>query len=188
MSPTDLIPPQYKALATCIAVVVAIAAVGSALAAIHHHIYQQGYQAADEEWTKREAAATVAAGNKLADANEKVRVAQAWVTEVMQRISDKQKEVNDAKAVSDSLRADLLASRKRLSVLVTAHKDSGAEHGENTAAAGVDQGAVFAADLSPEVAANLTELATEGDQAITRLNACIRAYEVAEKAANSVAK
>lgn len=171
-------PIAVKALAA----VALIAGLVIGYIAWHHYVFQQGVEQEKGRRDRIDAKNAALAQTVLAAANERVRLAQAKVAEVMQKLSDKQKELSDAKAVSSALQSDLLASRKRLSVLVTTRSNGAAEQAPGSATAGVDQGAEVTAELNPEVAAGLVELVSEGDQAIARLGACISAYEAVEHA------
>lgn len=172
-----------------IKIVAIFALVGGLIAgyfAWHHHIFEQGVTQEKDRRDKIDAENTIKAQATLAAANEKVRVAQAALTETMAQLSDKQTELHNAQIASNAYQSDLLASRKRLSVLVTTHQSSGAKQTDGTAVASMDQGATFTEDLAPTVARNIEGLRLNENDAITRLNACIAAYEAVERAVNSV--
>ena len=83
-------------------------------------------------------------------------------------------EARHAKVEIDVLRADLRASRVRLSVPVAACA-AGSSVGTNSATAG-GLGAEARAELMPETASDLVSIAADGDAAVRQLNRLIDAY------------
>lgn len=119
----------------------------------------------------------------LAEANKKVEVAEQKLADASLKIAQKETELQHVKTDNQIMQSDLIAKRKRLSVLVSSSDPAG--NSKDSTTGPVDQGAKVTAELDGQVAANLVELVGIGDQAIIRLNACIEKYEKVEEIVNS---
>jgi hypothetical protein len=123
------------------------------------------------------------AKTSLADANVRVLNAQANLDGAMASLSKLQSELTHEQANSAALQSDLVAGRRRLSVAITGTcRPAQTEQTAGATATGVDSGAAATAELDPAAAAGIARLIGEGDQAISRLNACIEAYDAVKEA------
>jgi TolA-binding protein len=95
-----------------------------------------------------------------------------------------QEESRHAQREIDSLRADLRASRLRLSVPVTSCTAAG-EAGDDPAVTG-GPSAEARAELVPEVAAELVSIAADGDAAVRQSNRLIDAYNALREQYNAL--
>jgi len=107
--------------------------------------YDKGYKAAETKLEKQMA--------------ENTKKAQAKIAEIDKA---KTKEIEDAKKESDTLRADLLSSRRRLSVNIVRPQPSGST--------GVGDGETRA-DIDSRDAEAIIAITTRGDEAIRQLGA-----------------
>jgi len=142
--------------------------------------YWWGKADADTKWGKRFADMEALSAKKLAEATDAVRKVE---TEAFQRLNDlaskHAKETRDAKARSDRIVADIRSGALRMSIPVAPACPS-PEAQDSTATSGDRPQA--RAELAAEAAGTLVSIASEGDEAIRQLNACIDAYnEVKEK-------
>lgn len=120
------------------------------------------------------------ADDRLAAANERVRETNRLASQAMAvRDAAHHKEQQDAKNSIDSLNARLRAGSLSLSVPV--HATCGTQSGGNPAIAG-GIGTETRAELVPEAAVALVNIAADGDAAVRQLNAVIDAYGDARKA------
>lgn len=161
-----------------------------ALAGWHAHTVHLAHKAGvQQESTRRDtidARNTIAAGRALLVLNERVHAAQAALAIAQLDLQKLQQENDREKLVSSQRQADLLAGRERLSVLTRAAGASNpAQSGSPTgaAAATVDPRAGVTIDLDPAVAAGLEGIRARHNDAVNRLDACVKAYDAVKKAA-----
>lgn len=153
-----------------------------------HHVFQQGVTQEKNRRDAIDAKNTIAAQKALGEANEKVRLAQSGLSDAINKLQDKQTELQNAKSTAASFQSDLLSSRKRLSVLISNNKSSTNQIGSVDSASTVklDTQSTITAYLDPTVAAGLVGIVSTGDQAITRLNGCIAAYDAVKSASDAL--
>lgn len=163
-----------------------IAAITGGSVGIHHHIFQQGVTQEKDRRDKIDAANTIKAQTILVAENEKVRALQAQIAAVQIDLSTKQMELQNARNKSAALESDLRAGTKRMSVLIARNKADPAGCATSSGASNLDQGTEVTAELDGTVAANLVGIAAEGDSAITRMNACIVAYDAVKAASDAL--
>ena len=152
---------------------------------VHHLVYEEGYTAAEAIYQKSEAAATAIANKQLAEDNAKIAAAQDIIDSTQIDLSNKQKELQNEKVTSSNYKSDLLDSRKRLSVLVALSQTGTASQVVSSTAPRLDNKSEVTAYIDPTVASNLAGITTTGDSAITRLNACIEAYNAVKAASDA---
>lgn len=150
----------------------------------HHHVYKQGEDAADARAAVREKANSDRAKAALAELNEKLAKKQADLDTVVADLARTGWELSNEKRDSAALQSDLLAGRKRLSVLVRQRPADPAKPPDAACPAQVDSGATFSADLAERPAASLEWLRSTREEAIDRLDACTKLYDAARKAVN----
>ena len=83
---------------------------------------------------------------------------------------------NAAKAKEDKLRADIASGERRLFIPIKA-PECAVSASTDTATASGDHSGTASAELDRKTADDLVRLASEGDTAIRKLNACIQTYE-----------
>lgn len=116
--------------------------------------------------------------------NKLLATAQAELNTAIANLSQLQTELDHEKQVSSQRQADLLAGRERMRVLVRATSQADpAGHAQGAPAAAVDTGTEVIADLAGTTASAIDQLRTEHNEAVTRLNACIQAYDAVQAAA-----
>lgn len=118
----------------------------------------------------RTASATAKAGAERAARDKEAAATAALAAQSMKHAE----EARHAQAEVDSLRADLRASRVRLSIPVASCTAGGAPGSDSPTAGGARPEA--RAELMPETAADLVGIAAEGDAAVRQLNRLIDAY------------
>lgn len=149
-----------------------------------HHVFDMGVQQEKTRRDKIDADNDARARAKLADLNAKLAVAQAELSTAIANLATKEKEYNDERLEAQKLRDDLATGRQRLRVAVSARGACSAGQAPGSAFASVDSRAAVEAELEPQVASGLVGLTDEGDAAITRLNACIAAYDAVKAASD----
>lgn len=164
------------------------AALASGAVAYHHHVYKQGEDAANARATAREKANSDLADAELKKINAKLAQKQIELTAAIADLARLQKENDDEKINSAALQSDLLAGRKRLSVLVRQRPADPTQPPDNSCPAQVDSGATVSADLAERPAAAIEWLRSTREEAINRLDACVAAYDSSRKAVNDIAK
>jgi len=118
------------------------------------------------------------AKSELADANARVRNAQADLDGAMNSLAKLQLELNHEQANSAALQSDLAAGRRRLSVAITGACRAAPEgHYQGAPAAGLDPaGGPATASLDGRAAADLEWLRQTRNDAIVGLQSCAAAY------------
>lgn len=180
----ELMEP-HLALIKLLAVLALVASVSGGLLWYHNHVFQQGVT---QEKTRRDLidiANTAKAEKELAVLNEKVRSAQAALTDALETIAARELELHHEQATSTVLQADLSAGRVRERVLVTRSVERNiAQTGQSSfsTAATMDSGTEVVEDLSPIVAVSLEKLRSNENTAIDRLEACIASYDAVKSA------
>jgi hypothetical protein len=122
----------------------------------------------------------------LADANARVRNAQANLDAAMSSLAKLQTELTHEQANSAALQSDLAAGRRRLSVAITGTcRPAQTEQVAGAAAAGVGQGSEPAtATLDGRVASDLEWARSTRNEALIALQACAAAYDAVKDASD----
>ena len=122
----------------------------------------------------------------LADANARVRNAQANLDGAMNGLAKLQTELTHEQANSAALQSDLTAGRRRLSVAIAGTcRPAQTEQVAGAAAAGVDPGSEPAtATLDGRVASDLEWARSTRNEALTALQACAAAYDAVKDASD----
>jgi hypothetical protein len=149
------------------------------------HLINSGIAIEATRRDKIDAENSARARAELAQINAKLAAAQAQLAAAFAHLDQLQSDLDHEKAASTALQSDLAAGRRRLSVLTRARAPDPAGQAPGAAASGVDPGAAVESELDGKVAAGLVGLTSEGDSAITRLNACIQAYDAVKAAADA---
>lgn len=169
---------------TYIKIGAAIALVLALFAAKHY--YDQGIR--DKEIAVCEVArkdANAEADKKIIELNATVKTQQDQLNTAALKIANQGTELKNVQAESKNYQSQLAAGTKRLRVAIaTNSEDCAAGQSTSTAVGNVDNGTAITADLSAEVASGLVGIASEGDSAIMRLNACIESYNAVRSACN----
>lgn len=177
----DVIPISWK-IGTAVAL---CGVLWAGYAYWHHEVYQDGYDVAEALYKKREAKATSDALTEKGKLDSAVNLKQAELDSALSKLSSKEKEYRDEQIKSSAYQRDLAAGNKRLRVLTTANSNCSAGQASGRPSANVDSLPEISTELEPKIASNLVGLTDIGDQAITRLNACISAYQALETAVNA---
>jgi prophage endopeptidase len=136
--------------------------------------YWWGKSDADTKWGKRFAEMEALSAKKLAEATDAVRKVETEASERLNDLASKHaKEIRDAKVRSDRIVADIRSGALRMSIPVASACPS--PEAQGAAPAGGDRPQARA-ELAAEAAGTLVSIASEGDEAIRQLNACIDAY------------
>jgi hypothetical protein len=136
--------------------------------------YWWGKADADTKWGKRFAEMEALSAKKLAEATDAVRKVETEASERLNDLASKHaKEIRDAKNRSDRIVADIRSGALRMSIPVASACPSPEAQG---AAATSGNRPEARAELAAEAAGTLVSIASEGDEAIRQLNACIDAY------------
>ena len=116
---------------------------------------------------------------EIAELNAKARETEQAMAKVAQTYGDTLRKANNvAKAKENQLRADLSSGALKLRLPVKAPNCAVPVSETATAASGSDSGEARAESSgSVDVAADLLQIAADGDAAIRKLNACIETYE-----------
>ena len=132
-------------------------------------------------WHEQERAAVVerAAMTALAQAKAKVNAAETALASAHLKIdADRVKEKQDDKKTIDALRADVRSGAISLSIATRAIR-------AGAASAGPFPGAIETrAEIVPEAAVALIDIAADGDDAVRDLNACIAKYDAVRRSVN----
>ncbi len=171
-----------------------LAAVVAALAYLHHHVYEQGYDARDVLAVKEmkaekanEAAADAEASEKLAVANAKIDSLNITMSQTISQINTShQQEISNAQAKIAAISADLHSTKLRLSIAVASGpvNSAGQNQGTGTVAG---PGTESRAELSEPAAQFLTGLAAQCDANASQLNSVIDTYNALKEAVNAEA-
>jgi hypothetical protein len=114
---------------------------------------------------------------EIARLNEKARETEQRMGEVAQVYAETLRKANDvAKVKETKLRNDIVSGKLRLFIPVQA-PDCSVPAAQDAAPAIGDNIGEAPAELSGQVADDLIAIASEGDTAIRKLNACIESYE-----------
>lgn len=171
--------PKWVALA------VLCAAVVLAAFAYRAHLINHGVAVEAARRDELDAERVRVAGEALAAANGRVKEAQDQLAYRLADIKELKGKLSNAQTTNAALQSDLAAGRRRLSVLTTGASRP-AQQADGAAVGGMDKEARVEAELDGAVAAGLVGLTDEGDSAIVRLEACIRAYDAVKSAADSL--
>ena len=152
----------------------------------HHHVYQQGYDQRADEQLVIDAKNKIAAEKELNKLNMHVNEVQSELDKSTATLSTKQVELDHAKQLSSDYQVRLASGTDRLRVLTKSTCSNKAANPQSASLTDVDNRTEVTAELDGAVAANLVKLAGEGDEAITRLNACIVSYNLVKTAADSI--
>ena len=117
---------------------------------------------------------------EIAELNAKARETEQTMAKVAQTYGDTLRKANNvAKAKENQLRADLNSGALKLRLPTKATACTSVSVSETaTAASGSDSGEARAESSgSVDVAADLLQIAADGDAAIRKLNTCLEAYE-----------
>jgi hypothetical protein len=116
---------------------------------------------------------------EIAELNAKARETEQAMAKVAQTYGETLRKANNvAKAKENQLRADLSTGALKLRIPTKAPNCSVSVSETATVASGSDSGEARAESSgSVDVAADLLQIAADGDAAIRKLNACIETYE-----------
>ena len=116
---------------------------------------------------------------EIAELNAKARETEQTMAKVAQTYGETLRKANNvAKAKENQLRADLSTGALKLRLPTKAPNCTVPMSETTTAASGSDSGEARAESSgSVDVAADLLQIAADGDAAIRKLNACIETYE-----------
>jgi hypothetical protein len=183
MNPFSLIPPRWV-----LAALLAATTVG-AFYAYSVHLIHHGESLSDARHAAEDAELSRAAQDERNRLNRLVAAAQADLAVARARLIAIQQELDHEKADSARLQSDLAVGRQRLQVLVRAADQAGSDPVrsiEGGPAGTVDHPAAALADLDGTVAANLEWLRSTRNEAIDRLDACVRSYDAVKAAADAI--
>ena len=114
---------------------------------------------------------------EIAALNAKARETEQAMAQVAQTYGQTLRKANNvAKVKEDKLRADIASGERRLFIPVKA-PDCAVPTTADAAPADGDNSGETSAELSGQVSESLIAIASEGDTAIRKLNACIDSYE-----------
>lgn len=150
-------------------------------------VFQRGVTQEKDRRDKIDRETTIASQAKLAEANEKVRVAQQSLVDALSQIDAKNMELKNARKNLDELRADLRSGAQRLSIAV-ASCSGGAARSNDGAGTPSGTGAEARAELLPETAASLIDIVRDANEEVRRTNECIDRYEAIRAAINEIKK
>lgn len=149
---------------------------------VHHRIYQSGFddsKAISDEARARERQQAlyelVVANTEAATKEEGLRL------KISELSTQHTKEMENAKVKIDGLLADVRTGKLRLSIAIAARPKT--ECGASSATSS-GPGSEERVELMPETAANLIDIAADGDRAVRQLNGCIDAYNAVRKTIN----
>ena len=114
---------------------------------------------------------------EIAALNAKARETEQAMAQVAQTYGQTLRKANNvAKVKEDKLRADIASGERRLFIPVKA-PECAVPTTADTAPVDGDNSGEASAELSGQVSESLIAIASEGDTAIRKLNACIDSYE-----------
>jgi hypothetical protein len=114
---------------------------------------------------------------EIAALNAKARETEQAMAQVAQSYGQTLRKANNAaKVKEDKLRADIASGERRLFIPVKA-PECAVSAPSDTATSSGDNSGEARAELSGQVSESLIAIASEGDTAIRKLNACIDSYE-----------
>lgn len=150
-----------------------------------HKVFDRGVA---QEKTRRDA---IDAANSAKAEAERTRLnkllasAQAELNSAIANLNQLKTELDHEKLVSSQRQADLLAGRERLRVLVRTERQADPSgHAQGASTSNMDQGTEVVADLAGTTAIAIDRLRTEHNEAVSRLDACIQAYDAVKTAAD----
>jgi prophage endopeptidase len=118
---------------------------------------------------------------EIAALNAKARETEQAMVQVAQTYGQTLRKANNvAKAKEDKLRADIVSGQRKLFIPVKA-ADCAIPTTADAAPSDGDNSGEARAELSGQVSESLIAIASEGDTAIRKLNACIDSYETLRK-------
>jgi hypothetical protein len=118
---------------------------------------------------------------EIAALNAKARETEQAMVQVAQTYGQTLRKANNvAKAKEDKLRADIVSGQRKLFIPVKA-ADCAIPTTADAAPSDGDNSGEASAELSGQVSESLIAIASEGDTAIRKLNACIDSYETLRK-------
>ena len=127
------------------------------------------YKGSADEYTRQQV--------EIAALNAKARETEQAMAQVAQSYGQTLRKANNAaKVKEDKLRADIASGERRLFIPVKA-TECAVSATSDTAAASGDNSGTASAELDRQTADDLVRIASEGDTAIRKLNACIQTYE-----------
>lgn len=184
----DIIPWYYKALAGVILVGLVVGGADAYLDHVQSVADKTGYDRATGEWKAKEAGITIAADEKVAAANKRAAADTEALQNQFNLLADKrQKEKTDHENDKAAAVARALAGVERLRIATTpstADALPAAGHGESAGPAGGSETA-STADLLPETAAVILDVAGDYGQLVRDYNAVVDRYELIEHACNA---
>jgi hypothetical protein len=173
------LPFWMRALAASII----LAAIAGFVAVIYHGIYLRGYHARDIEAKASEANINRQHQAALAAAEKARRDKEQHLTGIINELANQYQEVkSNAEAVQDKLRADVRTHAVRLSIPASAKCTDSADAGGPDTALAHGTGDQTRAELMPETAIALIDIATDGDRAMRERNWLIDAYNAVRDA------
>jgi prophage endopeptidase len=114
---------------------------------------------------------------EIAALNAKARDTEQAMAQVAQTYAQTLRKANNvAKVKEDKLRSDIATGKRKLFIPVQA-PDCAVSASADAPAADGDNSGETSAELSGQVSESLIAIASEGDTAIRKLNACIESYE-----------
>jgi hypothetical protein len=132
--------------------------------------FSSGYYKGGEDENARQQA-------EIASLNAKARDAEQAMAKVAQTYGQTLRKANDVAKVKEAkLRNDVVSGKLRLFIPVKA-PDCPVQAASDAAPAAGDNSGEASAELSGQVSESLIAIASEGDTAIRKLNACIESYE-----------
>jgi hypothetical protein len=127
------------------------------------------YKGSEDENTRQQV--------EIAALNAKARDTEQAMAQVAQNYGQKLRKANDvAKVKEDKLRFDIASGKRKLFIPVKA-PDCSIPAAPDAPVTDGDNSGEASAELSGEVSESLIAIASEGDTAIRKLNACIESYE-----------
>jgi hypothetical protein len=132
--------------------------------------FSSGYYKGSEDENARQQA-------EIASLNAKARETEQAMAKVAQTYGQTLRKANDVAKVKEAkLRNDVVSGKLRLFIPVKA-PDCPVQAASDAAPAAGDNSGEASAELSGQVSESLIAIASEGDTAIRKLNACIESYE-----------
>lgn len=125
------------------------------------------------------------ANAELVKANELVKEKQSRINDLQGELSKLHSENENEKMESIKRESDLRAGNQRLRVQI-AHRSGATGSCESSGTATVDQESETTQDLAPAVAGWLESFRRNENNAIDRLDACIKAYDEVREQVNAV--
>jgi len=163
-----------------------LAAAAGAFMAYHHAGVNEGVARESLRRDAIDAKNSAAANARLVVETDRVRAAQADLATAQADNQRLQLENEHAKTTASHRNAALLSGDERLRIEVTGPRDPvDAASAGGPAAAAVDQGTGAYADIAPTVAAGLDAIREAHNEAVRRLDACIREYDALHDAVNA---